>query len=195
MYVNLPKKFIEENLLIHLEKSSLGRPLKVELWRIMQAIIYRLKSGSQWRELPMKQFCDKVIISWNTVYYHFMKWSSQRKMQQLWQKVLETHRHFFNLSSIQLDGSHTPAKRGGSAVAYQGRKKAKTTNALFLTDSAGLPLAMSVPVKGKHNDLFEIESKFRTMLADIRLANIPTKGLFMNADAGFDSKKFRQIWF
>ncbi len=27
------------------------------------------------------------------------------------------------MSSIQLDGTHTPVKRGGQAVAYQGSKK------------------------------------------------------------------------
>jgi hypothetical protein len=42
-----------------------------------------------------------------------------------------------DMSSVQLDGSHTPAKRGGEAVAYQHRKKSKTTNALFLTDKKG----------------------------------------------------------
>jgi len=34
-------------------------------------------------------------------------------------------------------GSHTLAKRGGEALAYQGRKAAKTTNLLFLADNQG----------------------------------------------------------
>ena len=39
-----------------------------------------------------------------------------------------------NLSELNLDGSHAIAKKGGEAVAYQGRKKAKTTNILPITD-------------------------------------------------------------
>ena len=42
------------------------------------------------------------------------------------------------------------------AMAYQGRKKCKTTNALFLTDRQGIPLAMSNPVGGNHHDLLLI---------------------------------------
>ena len=41
------------------------------------------------------------------------------------------------MSSVEIDGSHTPAKRGGQQVGYQGRKKANTTNMLFLTDPTG----------------------------------------------------------
>ena len=44
-----------------------------------------------------------------------------------------------DLSSIQFDGTHTPAKRGGESVAYQGRKKNETTNTLIITDSQGIP--------------------------------------------------------
>jgi hypothetical protein len=40
-------------------------------------------------------------------------------------------------------GRQPPAWRGGEQVAYQGRKKRKTTNMLFLTDSQGIPLACS----------------------------------------------------
>ena len=46
--------------------------------------------------------------------------------------------------------------RGGESVEYQGRKKRKTTNALYLTDRQAIPLAMSEPVAGNHNDLFDI---------------------------------------
>ena len=37
-----------------------------------------------------------------------------------------------DLSEVNFDGSHSLAKKGGESVAYQGRKKAKTTNILPL---------------------------------------------------------------
>lgn len=104
---------------------------------------------------------------------------------------MEIHKQELDLSSVDLDGSHTPAVRGGQEVAYQGRKKRKTTNALYLTDRQGIPLAMSEPISGNHNDLHNIEIQFEGITASLEEANISVEGLFLNADAGFDSKTFR----
>lgn len=195
MYVKLSKKFITKNLLPHLSQSKLGRKTKVPMWRIIKAIIYRLKSGCQWREIPIGAFCSRILISWNSIYYHFRKWSKDGSWKRMWLKLLSINKSALDMSSVQLDGSHTPAKRGGEAVAYQKRKKAKTTNALFLTDKQGIPLAMSEPIDGNHNDLFNIENCFTNMLADLKQSQIETNGLFLNADAGFDSEGFRRICF
>lgn len=193
MYVNLSKKFITKNLLPYLSQTHLGRKPKIPLWRVVKAIIYRLKSGCQWRELPVAMFCDRTIINWSTVYYRFLKWSKDGSWKQMWTKLLSIHKSILDMSSVQLDGSHTPAKRGGEAVAYQNRKKSKTTNALFLTDKQGIVLSISEPIKGHHNDLFDIEFFFSKMIDDIEKAQIKTNGLFLNADAGFDSLGFRKI--
>ena len=193
MYVKLSKKFITKNLLPHLSQTNLGRKPKVPLWRIVKMIIYRLKSGCQWRELPIAAFCSRILINWNSVYYHFNKWSKDNSWKRMWTKLLSIEKSKLNMSSVQLDGSHTPAKRGGEAVAYQRRKKSKTTNALFLTDKQGIPLAMSEPIDGNHNDLFDIEFFFTKMIDDLEQSQIQTNGLFLNADAGFDSEGFRKI--
>jgi len=195
MYVNLSKKFITQNLLPHLSQSNLGRKLKVPLWRIIKAIIYRLKTGCQWREIPIGAFCSSILITWNSIYYHFRKWSKDGSWKFMWTKLLELNKSQLDMSSVQLDGSHTPAKRGGEAVAYQNRKKSKTTNALFLTDKQEIPIAMSDPIDGNHNDLFEIEKFFLKMLEDIKQSQIKINGLFLNADAGFDSQAFRELCF
>lgn len=193
MYVNLPKKYITQNLLPYLKNYKRGRKPKIKLWRIVRAIIYRLKSGCQWRELPLRSLLGKCLVCWQSVYYHFNKWAKDGSWKRLWQSVLTVNKSRLDMSSVALDGSHTPAKRGGEAVAYQGRKKCKTTNAIFLTDKNGIPLAMSEPVSGNHHDLYEAEKWFPKILEDLKDATICPKGLFMNADAGFDSKKFRTI--
>lgn len=41
------------------------------------------------------------------------------------------------MSSIDLDGNHTTALCGGDCQSYQGRKKQKTTNAIYVTDRHG----------------------------------------------------------
>lgn len=99
------------------------------------------------------------------------------------------------MSSVDLDGSHTTALRGGGEVGYQGRKKRKTTNALYLTDRQGVPLAMSSPKSGKHHDVHDIENVIERMFeGDLEKSNIRFDGLFLNADAGFDCDVLRNIF-
>ena len=132
------------------------------------------------------------MLSYKTVFGHFRKWCKDGSWKQAWLSLLKEHKSHLDLSSASIDGSHTPALRGGEAVAYQGRKKRKTTNALYFTDNQGLPLALSTPVAGNHHDLYEIETSLGQMFETIRDAEISMDGLFVNADAGFDCKSFRE---
>lgn len=191
--IKLTKKMINEQLVPHLSKGKRGPDCKVGLWRIVRAILKRLKTGVQWRELPIRELFGRHAISWKTVFYYFSKWSKDGSWYRLWIALLALNKKLLNMASIQLDGSHTPVKRGGLAVGYQGRKKTKTTNMLFLTDQNGIPLACSEPVAGNHNDLFEIEKTVSKIIATLKDALIAIEGLFMNADAGFDSKKLRNL--
>ena len=143
--------------------------------------------------LPVKGLFSKVVLSYKTVFGHFRKWCKAGIWQQIWIRLLEKYKSFLDMSSVELDGSHTPALRGGENVAYQGRKKKKTTNALFLTDKQGIPLAMSEPIAGNHNDLHQIEKYFNKILDTLTKAKIRIDGLFLNADAGFDSKELRDL--
>ncbi len=85
------------------------------------------------------------------------------------------------------------ALRGGEQVVYQGRKKRKTTNSLYFTDRQGLPLVMSKPIAGNHNDVFNIAIYFEDITYQLTNTEIPLPGLFINTDAGFDYQKLRGI--
>ena len=50
---------------------------------------------------------------------------------------------------------------------------------------------MSEPLAGNHNDLYYIEVQFEVVTATLNDANIFVEGLFINADADFDTKDFR----
>lgn len=63
------------------------------------------------------------------------------------------------MSLVNLEGTHTPAKKGGEALGYQGRKKCKTINMLILTDCQGVPVGWSRPISGDYNDSFELRKK------------------------------------
>lgn len=192
MYTVLDKNTIEMEIIPHIPLAKRGFQPTVPLVEIVNAILYKLKTGVQWHQLPTRVFFEQRPLSWEVVYYHYRKWCVNGVWKSCWISLLEKHKSFLDLSSADLDGSHTPAVRGGEQVEYQGRKKRKTTNALYLTDRQGLPLAMSEPLAGNHNDLYEIEVQFEVVTATLGQTNIPVEGLFLNADAGFDSKEFRK---
>lgn len=191
MYKVLDKDTIEMEIVPNIPLPKRGFPPRVGLSEIVNAVLYKMKTGVQWEYLPVAALFGERALTWQGVYYHFRKWCLSDTFYRCWAGILEKYRDRLDLSSVDLDGSHTPALRGGEAVDYQGRKKGKTTNALYLTDRQGLPLAMSEPVAGNHNDLYDIEVQFEVVTATLDKADIRTEGLFLNADAGFDSRDFR----
>ena len=148
----LTEDTIIQEILPHLPIHTHGRKLPMSKWvGIIQLIFYRLKTGCQWRELPMKQFLDDTY-SWKSVFHHFNRWSRLGVWQSVWEHLLANNPRMLDLSSAQLDGTHTPSKRGGQAVGYQGRKSSKTSNMLYISDRNGVLLAASKPEKGNHHD-------------------------------------------
>lgn len=93
---------------------------------------------------------------------------------------------------VDLDGSHTTVYRGGECYGYQGRKKRKTTNGICTTDRQGIQIATSTPVSGTHNDLHNISAVLGEFFTNLKTSAISTSDLFLNADTGFDSAKFRR---
>jgi transposase len=143
--------------------------------------------------LPVDSLFSEVVLHYKTVFGHFRKWSKDGSWKQVWINLLCDNKSYVDLSSANIDGSHTPALRGGEQVAYQGWKKRKTTNALYFSDNQGLPLSMSSPIAGNHHDLYQIEKSLSELFEPLSKATISLDGLFVNADAGFDSNMFRTI--
>ncbi|HEY9300100.1 MAG TPA: IS5 family transposase [Phormidium sp.] len=189
----LNKDMIEQWILPHLTLGKRGFSSKVPLYQIVMLILYRLKTGCQWRQLPVKQFFDQKQLSWQGVYYHFNRWTKLGDWQQVWTNLLANHHAYLDLSSAQLDGSHTIAKHGGEAIGYRGRKAARTTNSLFLADNQGVILAMSTPQEGQHHDLYQIQPVFEQLCQQLLAAGIDLKGVFLNADPGFDDTALREL--
>ena len=100
-----------------------------------------------------------------------------------------------NLSELNLDGSHAIAKKGGESVAYQGRKKAKTTNILPITDGHGFIVATTGLITGNHNDAFNLKPHLQDGFKSIKRLGLVIEGAFFNADKAFDTKAARKTCF
>src|SRR3712207_8747953 len=83
---------------------------------------------------PYTTLFRSKVLTYGAVFHHYNKWSKKGEWKSLWLHLLDKYRTKFDMSSVDLDGSHTVAMRGGEEVGYQGRKKRKTTNALYITD-------------------------------------------------------------
>ena len=83
------------------------------LVEIVNSILYKLKTGVQWALLPIKSLFSKVVLNAKSVYAHYNKWSKQGIWQKCWSSILSKFGSSLDLSSVDLDGRHTPALCGG----------------------------------------------------------------------------------
>ena len=190
-YAVLDKVTIKTEIMPYLSIAKRGFSSKFDLVEMINAILYKLKSGCQWRLLPIGHLFSGEGPSWKTVFYHFRKWSMRGEWHRIYSRVLKNNKSTLDLSIAHIDGSHSPVYRGGEKAKYQGRKKRTTTNALFLADNQGIPLAMAEPQSGNHTDLYEIKQRIDELMEQLSDADIPVDGLFCNLDAGFDSHDLR----
>lgn len=72
------------------------------------------------------------------------------------------------------------------------QKKTVTTNNLFIIDNNKHILAISENIAGNHHDAYKITEYFETMTAHFKEKGLLQKGQYLNADPGFDAKKFRK---
>ena len=194
----LTQEEFEEHVEPYLSKAKRGFVCKIPLYKVFNYILYLLHTGCQWEQLPIdKDPKDpgKKEISHHAVYYHFRKWSKDGSFKKLWERSVTAIKEKLDLSELSLDGTHTIAKKGGESVAYQGRKKAKTTNILPIMDKNGYIIASTGVVSGNHNDAFNLKENLQKAFKGTKKLGFIIKGSYFNADGGFDTKEARKVCF
>lgn len=198
----IPTILTEDQFKEHIEPSlstgKRGPKCKVPLFRIFNYILYHVHTGCPWSCVPIRPDIadpEKPEISPSTVYYHYRKWCRDGSFYQIWQSAIVAISALLDVSALNIDGTHTVAKKGGEAVKYQGQKKANTTNFLAITDANGYFLAISPITAGNHNDAFQLTSRLRTMFRSLKRLKISLKDSRLNADPAFDTKAARKLCF
>ena len=169
MYEVLDKDKIIFEILPHLSVAKRGYVSKSDLSEVIQCILYKLKTGCQWHMLPVSSFFTGRVLHYKTGYGHFRKWSRNGEWEKVWGIVLHRYRSFLDMSSVELDGGHTTALRG-----------------------QGIPLVISTPVSGSHNNVYNISEVLSELFSGLTPSALSVSGLFLNADAGFDTEQFRR---
>ena len=94
------------------------------------------------------------------MYSHFHQWKKDGSFKNVWIHLLSSNRSCLDPLRMQVAGTHSPAKRGDEAVAYQGRKTGKPNNCLCLSNNTGHLFAVGTSKEGQYNDLYTIEVVF-----------------------------------
>ena len=76
------KDTINKWIISFLSVGKRGFKSNFDLASIFLLILKRLKTGVQWRELPIEVYFEKGEISWQNVYYYFNKWSKDGSFQR-----------------------------------------------------------------------------------------------------------------
>ena len=75
------KDTINKWIISFLSVRKRGFKSNFDLASIFLLILKRLKTGVQWRELPIESYFEKDEIYWQNVYYYFNKWSKDGSFQ------------------------------------------------------------------------------------------------------------------
>ena len=142
----------EQYILPYLTTARRGYVSKTPLVGISNLILYHLHTGCQWDCLPVSKDAAarkaRNEPSWQAVYDQWSQWSADGSLERVWQQSIVTIAQDLGLQQMNLDGSHAVAKKGGESVAYQARKRAKTSNILPIADKHGYVVASTGIVAG-----------------------------------------------
>jgi transposase len=195
---SLTENQFDQHIRPFISTAKRGYECQIPLYKVFNYILYRLHTGCHWHQLPIERDAKdprQKEISHYAVYYHFRKWSRDGSLEKVWQGSIMTIQADLNLSELNLDGSHVIAKKGGESVAYQGRKKAKTTNILPITDGQGFILASTGLIAGNHNDAYNLKPHLQAAFRLLKRLGLDFQGAFFNADKAFDTKDARKTCF
>ena len=124
--ISVSETDFEQYIRPHLSTAKRGYISDIPLYKIFNYIVYKLRTGCQWEFLPMDTTADGIPeASYQVPSYHFRKWSRDGSLQRLFDASILTIKGELNLSEINLDGSHSAAKKGAMVSLIKDERKQK----------------------------------------------------------------------
>lgn len=120
--------------------NDLGRPREVAPREIVNAILYLLKTGIQWRMLPAE------FPKWKTVHHYFTRWRSSGLWKAIYELLRQSERarkgRALQPTAGCLDSQSVKTGRYCTAErSFDAGKKVAGRKRHLLVDTEGLPIA------------------------------------------------------
>ena len=149
---------------------------KPTLRLIVEAMLYRMRVGCPWRDLPAEFGC------WNSIYQQFNRWSSKNKLMQFFNDLVQEP----ELEWEFIDGSIVKAHQHSAGAASKqvqaiGKSVAGNTTKIHMAvDACGFPIAFQWTGGEVHD-----------AKAALDLIKTLPIGDYTIADKGYDSEEIR----
>ena len=151
---------------------------KSNLRMIVEGILYRMRVGCPWRDLP------SIFGFWNSIFQQFNRWSSKNKLISIFKSLVVDP----DLEWAFIDGSIVKAHQHSTGAASEGDEAigksvaGNTTKIHMAVDAYGLPIDFEI-TGGEVHDC-KIAPEFFAKLPDAD---------YLIADKGYDSEELRNL--